>query len=260
MMVNDETPISYLPELVDHDLPRLADAVQPVLGRRPSYAVLKGRHHYLCLARLEGSTEDEPEDTLFDAPGGGGGTKWLGEAGRLGKQMQRVRDWAMETGTGDRDEIVFAGRAPLPAQVAEVMGAEPGAEVVVRRRHLFGQDPDRPEEIGASYIPLEIAGGTFLEEPTVAPKGLFLCIEELSGKRYAKARDHWVARLPTAEEAAILSLPTGSPVMHVIHVVRAKDGTVLEVSESVWPADRLMVIDEYDVEPVATEPETPSDV
>jgi ATP-dependent DNA helicase DinG len=92
-------------QLVDHDLPRLADAVAPVLGRRPTFAVLKGRHHYLCLARLDGSTEDEPVDALFDQPASGAGTKWLGEAGRLGKQMQRLRDWAEQTGTGDRDEL-----------------------------------------------------------------------------------------------------------------------------------------------------------
>jgi ATP-dependent DNA helicase DinG len=96
-------------QLVEHDLPRLADAVQPLLGRRPTFAVLKGRHHYLCLARLESSTEDEPEDTLFDGPGAGtgagGGMKWLGEAGRLGKHVQRLRDWALETATGDRDEL-----------------------------------------------------------------------------------------------------------------------------------------------------------
>ncbi|MCZ7435115.1 ATP-dependent DNA helicase [Micromonospora sp. WMMC241] len=92
-------------QLVDHDLPRLADAVEPVLGRRPTFAVLKGRHHYLCLARLDSSVEDEPDDTLFDTPSAGGGTKWLGEAGRLGKQVQRLRDWAEETATGDRDEL-----------------------------------------------------------------------------------------------------------------------------------------------------------
>ncbi|MGN9779715.1 UTRA domain-containing protein [Micromonospora sp. H33] len=155
---------------------------------------------------------------------------------------------------------MYAGRAPLPAHIAEVMGAEPGSEVVIRRRHLFDRETGRPEEIGASYIPMEIAGGTFLEEPTVVPKGLFLCIEDLSGKRYTTARDQWVARLPTAEEASALSLPLGAPVMHVIHVARAEDGTILEVSESVWPADRIMVIDEYDVEPTATEPEAPSEV
>ncbi|MFI7577603.1 ATP-dependent DNA helicase [Micromonospora sp. NPDC049497] len=94
-------------QLVEHDLPRLADAVEPLLGRRPTFAVLKGRHHYLCLARLDNSTEDEPEDTLFDtpAPRPAGGTKWLGEAGRLGKSIQRLRDWAEKTDTGDRDEL-----------------------------------------------------------------------------------------------------------------------------------------------------------
>jgi ATP-dependent DNA helicase DinG len=93
-------------QLVDHDLPRLADAVEPLLGRRPTYAVLKGRHHYLCLARLDGSTAEEPQDTLFEGRStAGGGTRWLAEAGRLGKHIQRLRTWAGKTETGDRDEL-----------------------------------------------------------------------------------------------------------------------------------------------------------
>jgi ATP-dependent DNA helicase DinG len=92
-------------QLVDHDLPRLAGAAEPLLHRRPAYAVLKGRHHYLCLAKLEGATAEEPPDSLFDPAGGGGGLRWLGEAGRLGKQIQRLRDWGMATPTGDRDEL-----------------------------------------------------------------------------------------------------------------------------------------------------------
>jgi ATP-dependent DNA helicase DinG len=92
-------------QLVDHDLPRLADAVEPLLGRRPTFAVLKGRHHYLCLARLEASNEEEPGDALFDIPSSGPAVKWLGEAGKLGKQILRLRDWSQETVTGDRDEL-----------------------------------------------------------------------------------------------------------------------------------------------------------
>src|SRR2546429_9902826 len=57
-------------QLVDHDLPRLVDAAEPLLGRRPTFAVLKGRHHYACLARLEGTTEEEPEDALFETGAG----------------------------------------------------------------------------------------------------------------------------------------------------------------------------------------------
>jgi ATP-dependent DNA helicase DinG len=149
-------------QLVEHDLPRLADAVAPVLGQRPTFAVLKGRHHYLCLARLENSTEDEPEDTLFDTPGrGGGGTRWLGEAGRLGKQIERIRDWAMETDTGDRDELdpgvddqawrlvsmparecVGAGRCPYGAECfAEASRARAReADVVVTNHSLLAVD------------------------------------------------------------------------------------------------------------------------
>lgn len=89
-------------QLIDVDLPRLADAVEPLLGHRPTYAVLKGRHHYLCLARLDGTAEDEEPD-LFD--GGGGGTKWLAATGRIGKHIKRIRDWADKTDTGDRDEL-----------------------------------------------------------------------------------------------------------------------------------------------------------
>jgi len=87
-------------QLVESDLPRLADAVAPLLGRRPTFALLKGRHHYLCRAKLEGSTVEEPTDGLFDD-----GPQWLGQAGRLGKQMTRLREWAEETETGDRTEL-----------------------------------------------------------------------------------------------------------------------------------------------------------
>ncbi|MEV4491514.1 ATP-dependent DNA helicase [Micromonospora coxensis] len=124
-------------QLVEHDLPRLAEAVEPLLGRRPTFAVLKGRHHYLCLARLDSSTEDDPGDTLFDAPGGGsgGGTKWLGEAGRLGKQIQRLRDWADETHTGDRDEL-----DPGVDDQAWRLVSMPARECVGATRCPFGQE------------------------------------------------------------------------------------------------------------------------
>ncbi|MEN3359352.1 MAG: GntR family transcriptional regulator [Mycobacteriales bacterium] len=115
-----------------------------------------------------------------------------------------------------RHEIVFAGLAPVPAHIAEAMGEEPGAEVIVRRRHRFDRQTGRPEEIGASYLPTAIAAGTFLEEPAVVPKALFLCVEELSGKTYTHAHDQWSARMPTAEEPTALDPPTGAPVAHVV--------------------------------------------
>lgn len=121
-------------QLVDHDLPRLAEAVEPLLGHKPTFAVLKGRHHYLCLAKLDGGTAEEP-DGLFETTGAPGGTKWLGEAGRLGKQIQRLREWANETATGDRDEL-----DPGVDETAWRQVSMPARECVGATRCPFGEE------------------------------------------------------------------------------------------------------------------------
>ncbi|TDQ51513.1 GntR family transcriptional regulator [Actinorugispora endophytica] len=159
-----------------------------------------------------------------------------------------------------RHDIVFAGRGSLPEHIAKYADLAPGTEVVIRRRNLYDKETGRPEEVGASYIPVETAGDTYLERPDVVPKALFLCVEDLSGKRYARARDYWLSRPATEEEAEILSVPQQTQVMHVTHVARAEDGTLLEISESSWPANRVLIIDEYDIEQEAQEPEHPSEI
>jgi ATP-dependent DNA helicase DinG len=81
-------------QLVDRDLPRLADALRESLGRTPEFAILKGRNNYLCLNKLRNGPEDE-QDSLFDAPGS-----------QLGAHVKRLHQWAASTTSGDRDEIV----------------------------------------------------------------------------------------------------------------------------------------------------------
>ncbi len=82
-------------QLVDRDLPMLADAAEPVLGRRPTFAILKGRHHYLCRYRLDHGTPDEQEGLYEPAA----------PTSEMGRQAVRLREWAEETTTGDRDEL-----------------------------------------------------------------------------------------------------------------------------------------------------------
>ena len=159
-----------------------------------------------------------------------------------------------------RHDIVFAGRGPLPERIAEAMGAVCGEDVVIRRQHLYDRETGRLEEIGASYLPLSVAGGSFLEGPAVTPKALFQCVEDITGRRYATALDRWVGRPATGEEAAAFELPSGAPVLHVVHTARDAEGSVLEVSESVWPADRVVVLDEYAI-PAEPEPDdSPSEI
>jgi ATP-dependent DNA helicase DinG len=83
-------------QLVDRDLPRLAKALKPLLGRAPSFAILKGRRNYLCLNKLHGGDETDPGDELFDPFA----------ISAMGRQIKRLHEWADKTQTGDRDELV----------------------------------------------------------------------------------------------------------------------------------------------------------
>lgn len=159
-----------------------------------------------------------------------------------------------------RHDIVYAGPEQVPATIAEAMGVSEGTEVITRRRVLYDKNTDTPEEIGASYLPADIARGTYLEKREVVPKALFLCVEDLSCKRYHRARDQWIARSATPEETVTLGLTQGAQVMHVIHTARAEDDAILEVSESIWPADRVTIIDEYRIDPEANVPDSPSQI
>ncbi|WP_405793988.1 ATP-dependent DNA helicase [Streptomyces sp. NBC_01506] len=86
-------------QLVERDLPRTVDALSPLLGRRPEYAMLKGRSNYLCLHRLNEGVPQEEEDGLFDQ------FEAAVPSSKLGKDLLRMRDWADETQTGDRDNL-----------------------------------------------------------------------------------------------------------------------------------------------------------
>jgi ATP-dependent DNA helicase DinG len=90
-------------QVVDRDLPRVSRALAPLLGRRPTYGLVKGRRNYLCRHKLVGGFPDDDEDTLPAFAGTSGGRA---QPGRLGEEVVRLREWADETASGDRDELV----------------------------------------------------------------------------------------------------------------------------------------------------------
>ncbi|MFE4831111.1 ATP-dependent DNA helicase [Streptomyces sp. NPDC056672] len=86
-------------QLVERDLPRTVDALHPLLRRRPEFAMLKGRSNYLCLHRLHEGVPQDEEDGLFDQ------FEAAAPSSKLGQDLLRMRDWADETETGDRDDL-----------------------------------------------------------------------------------------------------------------------------------------------------------
>ncbi|MFF0576292.1 ATP-dependent DNA helicase [Streptosporangium saharense] len=83
-------------QLVDRDLPRLSEALAPKLPHQPTFAILKGRRNYLCRYKAAAGWPEEEQDQLFDPR----------EVNATGRMVQRIQEWAEETETGDRDELV----------------------------------------------------------------------------------------------------------------------------------------------------------
>ncbi|RVX42977.1 ATP-dependent DNA helicase DinG [Nonomuraea polychroma] len=84
-------------QLVDRDLPRLAETLGKELPHEPTFAILKGRRNYLCRYKATaGWPEEDEQDQLFDPR----------EVSATGRMVQRIQEWAEETETGDRDELV----------------------------------------------------------------------------------------------------------------------------------------------------------
>jgi ATP-dependent DNA helicase DinG len=86
-------------QLVDRDLPRLADSLADTLPRAPQFALLKGRGNYLCLNKIHNGSvtepDDRPQEELFEPMA----------ATALGRDVQRLIAWSSTTDTGDRDEL-----------------------------------------------------------------------------------------------------------------------------------------------------------
>ncbi|GAA5063940.1 ATP-dependent DNA helicase [Nocardia callitridis] len=113
-------------QLVDRDLPRLSDALREPLGRSTEFAILKGRNNYLCLNKINSVIPDEPEEAeLFDAFA----------VSRLGREVQRLNEWASDTETGDRDEL-----APGVTDRAWRQVSVSSRECLGKSRCPFGQD------------------------------------------------------------------------------------------------------------------------
>lgn len=101
-------------QVITRDLPLVADALREHLPRPARVAVLKGWNNYVCRHKVAGGypaddgatlfSLDEPEPSREDVRGGTGTRR--DPPGALGAQVLRLRAWAEETATGDRDDLV----------------------------------------------------------------------------------------------------------------------------------------------------------
>src|SRR4051812_37304174 len=227
-------------QIVDRDLPRIADALAPLLGRRPTWQLVKGRRNYVCRHKLVGGFPSEDEvlfDLRSDAPAApaGGGPAGGGPVGRFGREVARLQEWAGTTTSGDRDELVpgvsdrawrqvsvsarecLGGqRCPMAAECFSELARERAHEVdvVVTNHALVAIDTFEGRRMLPEHDLLVLdEGHEFADRVTsVISDELTDGIVEAASKRARQAGVKDTARLDdaaTALDAALEDLPEG---------------------------------------------------
>jgi GntR family transcriptional regulator len=131
--------------------------------------------------------------------------------------------------------MMTVGRGPVPADIAVWLGCAAGEEAVIRQRLQFLDGA--PAVVSTSFYPLWVAAGTRLESPEAIPEGPDNVIEQL-GHRFARGVEVLRTRMPTPEEARLLELEAGVPVVRMLHIDYSPEGRTLQVADDLYAGDR----------------------
>lgn len=93
-----------------------------------------------------------------------------------------------------------------------------------------------PVELAESYVLLDLAAGTAIEQRDAGTGGIYARLEE-SGHILAEFVEEISARMPTLEERLRLELPSGTPVIPLTRVLRTPPGVLSKRKTRSRPPD-----------------------
>lgn len=127
----------------------------------------------------------------------------------------------------------------LPAEIAERLEVEEQSTAVRRRcvRKINGQ----PNSLQDSYYPMDLAGEVReLLSPTDIPQGTTLLLAE-RGHRQVAFREEITARMPAPDEATLLELGAGTPVLVYVRTAYTRHRPV-RVTITTFAGDRNRIV------------------
>ncbi|MDX2709059.1 GntR family transcriptional regulator [Streptomyces sp. PA03-6a] len=149
----------------------------------------------------------------------------------------------------ERDEsrtpgrLVDVGEVQVPRRVASLLGLPQGAHALVRR--LLIEEDGEPVELASSYFPAGLVEGTELGSSELLAESPRAHLEARKKVRFDHVTERVSARPAGDEDAGLLGLTAGDPVLGVLVVARDASGRVLQVVDVLLPADRQELEDTY---------------
>ncbi|WP_433357933.1 GntR family transcriptional regulator (plasmid) [Microtetraspora malaysiensis] len=172
---------------------------------------------------------------------------------RLGPDRYARHRWQVTTVTAHADDL--PGSATVEQQggqtqevalveadrtIADALGVEVGAPVYERARVMTRDGA--PTHTMTSYYRREDVEGTSITDPRpgIAGQGGGFAVLVSRGLAPHEITEDLSARMPTTEEALLLELPVGEPVVEVCRTTRTAEGRPIEYARGVHAASRFV--------------------
>jgi GntR family transcriptional regulator len=127
---------------------------------------------------------------------------------------------------------------PATAALADLFGVETGTPLL-ERRFVF-RSLGVPQQLSTSYFPLDLVAGSPVADPVNEPwPGGDVARLFSLGIVVTGIRERVRARMPAPDEASVLHVPAGVPVVTITRQTYAGDRVVEVATDIVIPADRV---------------------
>lgn len=137
------------------------------------------------------------------------------------------------------------GQGPCPPDVVALLGLQSGDPVIIRDRVMGEPQTGHVIQLATSYLPADLAAGTVLAEADTGTGGIYDRMEGELGWGPLEWQGVIAARAATADEARLLQLAPGVPVLTVTRTAIATAGTaegrIVEVNVTRRDASRFEV-------------------
>jgi GntR family transcriptional regulator len=140
-------------------------------------------------------------------------------------------------------ELLQAGIVVAPARVTNLLDLREGSKAFLRQYVLRGAD--EPIELVSAWFPLDLTAGTELASPEPLTEGIRRHLQQRKGVRLDHAVERVIARAATADEATILDIAPGSPVLNLLVTGHDANGVARQLIDGVLPGDRHELRDAY---------------
>lgn len=133
-------------------------------------------------------------------------------------------------------ELITVERTEAEEDVAIGLGVEPGTAVVHRCRHMHAGDPDRVIQIQDGYLVEAMVAGSALASQEKIKDGIYAALDAI-GHSPDTSTETVTARMSTPEEAKILGIRNGIPVILIHRRTYDENDRIIEWQQVIAAAD-----------------------